>query len=46
MTNILLKRIDDDTSYCTKLNIYIEESDACDYFYDILKTEKGDKVRA
>lgn len=40
------KRIDDSTLYCTKLNIYVGEEDVCNYFYDFLKTEKGDKLRS
>lgn len=39
-------KIYDDTHYCTKLNIYVGESNVCDYFYDYLKTEKGDKLRS
>ncbi len=35
------KRIDDDTRYCTKLNIYVGESDVCNYFCDYLRTDKG-----
>lgn len=40
------EKIDDDTNYCAKLKIYVGESDVCNYFYDYLKTEKGEKVRS
>lgn len=35
------KKIDEDTRYCTKLNIYVGANDVCNYFYDYLRTEKG-----
>lgn len=35
------KAIDEDTRYCTKLDIYVGPNDVCDYFYDYLRTEKG-----
>ena len=35
------RKIDDDTRYCTKLNIYVGENDVCNYFFDYLKTDKG-----
>ncbi|HBA69688.1 MAG TPA: hypothetical protein DCZ40_10085 [Lachnospiraceae bacterium] len=35
------KKIDEDTRYCTKLNIYVGANDVCNYFYDYYKTDKA-----
>lgn len=35
------KKIDEDTRYCTKLNIYVGANDVCNYFYDYYKTDEA-----